>query len=56
MYDPDLQQASSRKLDQALSASPVALLAGANIERDFLSSKPAGCGLATLVQAVPRPS
>lgn len=54
MYDPDLQQASSRKLDQALGASPAALLAGANIERDFeLKAQPDAQGLAW-VQAVPR--
>jgi outer membrane lipoprotein carrier protein len=35
MFDPDLNQASSRKMDQALGATPAALLAGNNIERDF---------------------
>ncbi|MBV8502814.1 MAG: outer membrane lipoprotein chaperone LolA [Paucibacter sp.] len=35
MYDPDLQQASSRKMDKALGATPAALLAGNNLERDF---------------------
>jgi len=35
IFDPDLNQASSRKLDQALGATPAALLAGANLERDF---------------------
>ena len=35
MYDPDLQQASSRKMDKALGATPAALLAGNNMERDF---------------------
>ncbi|WP_409982930.1 outer membrane lipoprotein chaperone LolA [Roseateles sp.] len=54
MYDPDLQQASSRKLDQALGASPAALLAGANIERDFeLKALPDAQGY-SWVQAVPR--
>ncbi|WP_347705738.1 outer membrane lipoprotein chaperone LolA [Roseateles paludis] len=54
MYDPDLQQASSRKLDQALGASPAALLAGTNIERDFeLKPQPDSQGM-SWVQAVPR--
>lgn len=54
MYDPDLQQASSRKLDQALGASPAALLAGTNIERDFeLKPQPDAQGM-SWVQAVPR--
>jgi outer membrane lipoprotein carrier protein len=54
MYDPDLQQASSRKHDQALGASPAALLAGANIERDFeLKAQPDAQGL-SWVQAMPR--
>lgn len=35
IYDPDLQQASSRRVDQALGATPAALLAGGNLERDF---------------------
>ncbi len=54
MYDPDLQQASSRKLDQALGASPAALLAGTNLERDFeLKPQPDSQGM-SWVQAVPR--
>ncbi len=36
IYDPDLQQASSRKLDSALDATPAALLAGGAIEKDFV--------------------
>ena len=35
IYDVDLNQVSSRKLGQALGATPAALLAGASIERDF---------------------
>jgi outer membrane lipoprotein carrier protein len=46
IYDPDLNQASSRKLDQALGTTPAALLAGANLERDFtLKALPAEGGL-----------
>lgn len=36
IYDPDLQQASSRKLGTALDATPAALLAGGAIEKDFV--------------------
>jgi outer membrane lipoprotein carrier protein len=35
IYDADLNQASSRKLGDALGATPAALLAGTNLERDF---------------------
>lgn len=41
IYDTDLNQASSRKLTQALGATPAALLAGGSLEQDFvLSSEP----------------
>lgn len=46
IYDPDLKQASSRKLTQALGSTPAALLAGGSIEQDFtLKSEPAQGGL-----------
>jgi len=35
IYDADLNQVSSRKLGQALGATPAALLAGGGLERDF---------------------
>ncbi|MFN9504709.1 MAG: outer membrane lipoprotein chaperone LolA [Rubrivivax sp.] len=35
IFDPELQQASSRRIDTALDATPAALLAGGNLERDF---------------------
>jgi outer membrane lipoprotein carrier protein len=35
IYDADLNQASSRSLDKALGSTPVALLAGGDLERDF---------------------
>ncbi len=38
LYDPDLNQASSRRIDQALGATPAALLAGASLEPDFALS------------------
>ncbi|MDN3921846.1 outer membrane lipoprotein chaperone LolA [Roseateles violae] len=54
IYDADLNQASSRKIDQALGATPAALLAGNTLERDFsLKTLPAEEGL-DWVQATPR--
>lgn len=35
MHDPDLNQVSVRRVDDALGATPAALLAGGSIERDF---------------------
>ncbi|NCT83819.1 MAG: outer membrane lipoprotein chaperone LolA [Comamonadaceae bacterium] len=54
IYDADLNQASSRKLADALGATPAALLAGSNLERDFtLKAQPAEGGL-DWVQASPK--
>ena len=54
IYDPDLNQASSRKLSQALGATPAALLAGGALERDFeLKAAPDRNGL-SWVEATPR--
>ena len=54
LYDADLQQASVRAIDQALGATPAALLAGTTLERDFeLSAQPSAQGL-DWVQALPR--
>jgi outer membrane lipoprotein carrier protein len=47
MHDPDLNQVTVRAVDQALGATPAALLAGATLERDFtLIALPARDGLA----------
>ena len=47
IHDADLNQASSRRLDQALGSTPAALLAGGSLERDFdLSVLPDRDGLA----------
>lgn len=35
IYDADLNQASSRKMSQALGATPAALLAGGSLDKDF---------------------
>lgn len=54
LHDVDLNQVSVRALDQALGATPAALLAGATLERDFaLSALPARDGL-EWIQATPR--
>jgi len=54
IYDADLNQASSRKLADALGATPAALLAGTNLERDFTLKALASEGGLDWVQAVPR--
>jgi outer membrane lipoprotein carrier protein len=54
IYDRDLNQVSSRKLAQALGATPAALLAGGDLEKDFtLKALPDRDGLAW-VEATPR--
>jgi outer membrane lipoprotein carrier protein len=46
IYDRDLNQASSRKIGQALGATPAALLAGGSLDKDFdLANLPAKDGL-----------
>ena len=46
IYDADLNQASSRKFSAALGATPAALLAGGELDRDFeLAPLPAKDGL-----------
>lgn len=54
IYDADLNQASSRKFDSALGATPAALLAGGSLDKDFdLAPLPAKDGL-EWVAATPR--
>jgi outer membrane lipoprotein carrier protein len=46
IYDRDLNQASSRRIGQALGATPAALLAGGSLDKDFdLANLPAKDGL-----------
>jgi outer membrane lipoprotein carrier protein len=46
IYDADLNQVSSRKIGQALGATPAALLAGSSLEREFdLANLPPKDGL-----------
>ncbi|MDR7334052.1 outer membrane lipoprotein chaperone LolA [Roseateles asaccharophilus] len=54
IYDADLNQASSRKLADALGATPAALLAGTDLERDFTLKAAAADGGLEWVQAVPK--
>jgi outer membrane lipoprotein carrier protein len=54
IHDADLNQVSTRKIAGAIGATPAALLAGGNLERDFeLSALPAADGL-EWAQARPR--
>lgn len=56
IYDPDLQQATVRHMDQALGATPVSLLAGGDLSKDFtLKALPPANGV-DWVQAVPKRS
>jgi len=54
IYDADLNQASSRKLAQALGATPAALLAGGELERDFVLQPQGLQGGLDWVLATPR--
>jgi outer membrane lipoprotein carrier protein len=46
IHDADLNQVSSRKIDQALGTTPAALLTGGSLDKDFdLSAQPAAGGL-----------
>jgi outer membrane lipoprotein carrier protein len=54
LYDADLNQVTVRPFDQALGATPAALLAGGGLERDFtLTAQPEADGLAWVL-AVPK--
>ena len=54
IYDADLNQVSSRRITQALGATPAAILAGGDIERAFeLSDRPEKDGIAW-AEAKPR--
>jgi outer membrane lipoprotein carrier protein len=54
LHDPDLQQVTVRAMNQALSATPAALLAGGAIEKDFeVKALPSSQGI-DWVQATPK--
>jgi outer membrane lipoprotein carrier protein len=54
IFDADLNQASSRKLTQALGATPAALLAGASLEPDFVLAAEASKDGLEWASATPR--
>lgn len=54
IHDPDLNQVSSRRLSQALGATPAALLAGGSLESDFVLSNGGSQGGLEWAQATPR--
>jgi outer membrane lipoprotein carrier protein len=54
IHDTDLNQVSSRKFDQAVGATPAALLAGGGLEKDFdVSALPSQAGI-EWAQALPK--
>lgn len=54
IHDADLNQVSSRKIDQALGTTPAALLTGASLDKDFdLSAQPSQ-GDIEWAQALPK--
>lgn len=54
IYDTDLNQASSRKISQALGATPAALLAGGSLEQDFTLARDASQGGIDWALATPK--
>jgi outer membrane lipoprotein carrier protein len=54
LYDPDLGQVTVRAFDQALGATPAALLSGGNLERDFSLQAEADQGGLQWVLAQPK--
>jgi outer membrane lipoprotein carrier protein len=54
LYDVDLNQVTVRAFDQVLGATPAALLAGGNLDRDFTLQADADAGGLQRVQAQPK--
>ena len=54
LYDPDLNQVTVRPFDQALGATPAALLAGGSLERDFTLKDDAAEAGVQWVMATPK--
>ena len=54
IYDADLNQVSSRRMNDALGATPAALLAGGDLSKDFELKSLAGAQGMDWVQATPR--
>jgi outer membrane lipoprotein carrier protein len=53
-YDPELKQAVSKQLGQALGASPAALLAGGDLEKNFVLSDGGSVDGIEFAEATPR--
>ena len=54
IHDPDLNQVSSRRLSQALGATPAALLAGGSLDADFVLADGGSEGGLAWAAATPR--
>ena len=54
IFDPDLNQASSRRMSKALGATPAALLAGGSMDRDFTLAPQASLDGVDWVEAKPK--
>lgn len=54
LFDVDLNQVTVRPYDQALGATPAALLAGGNLERDFTLTNEADAGGLQWARALPK--
>ena len=54
LFDVDLNQVTVRPYDQALGATPAALLAGGNLERDFTLSNETDAGGLQWARALPK--
>lgn len=54
IYDADLNQATSRRLAQAIGSTPAALLAGGSLEADFTLQPAPSAGGLDWVQATPK--
>jgi outer membrane lipoprotein carrier protein len=54
IFDPDLNQASARRMSKALGATPAALLAGGSLDRDFTLAAEASRDGVDWVEAKPK--
>ncbi len=54
LYDADLNQVTVRGMSQAVGASPAALLAGGNLEKDFTLKAAPSAGQIEWVEALPK--
>lgn len=54
IYDPELQQATARRIGQAIGSSPAALLAGDQLDKNFILSDAESADGLDFVSATPR--